>query len=428
MSNDITAVILAGGIGKRFVPFTTDKPLFSFMGKTLIHRTLEMIDFAGVTKVIIATNAQNHTEIEHIAAQFPRLEVITHQQAAPKGMADALLSLTGILPSSSIVVMNAGDMVDRSLLAELLDTIKNQYAIVTGMEVTEYQPLGYFELDGDRVVSVHEKPGAQNMPSNLANLVFHYFSQPEAFIELLEHFSSQASPDQDDVYEQALSEVMQTKSVGIFKYAGSWQKLKFGHHVLDMTEYFLNQIETQSIHHTAQIAESATITGPVLIDSGAKIMDNAIIKGPAYIGKNVLIGDAALVRGSSVEEGATIGFASEIVRSYIGKKSDLHHVYIGDSVLEESVHFGFNAHTANYRFDHQPIPVKLANTTDKVETNRTKLGSLIGKNTEVGVNASLMPGITIGSSATIYPQAVVYSPVPDNAVLKITQSQTIEEK
>ncbi len=38
---------------------------------------------------------------------------------------------------------------------------------------------------------------------------------------------------------------------------------------------------------------------------------------------------------------------------------------------------------------------------EKINTHRTKLGSMIGANVRIGVNASIMPGIKIGSGSMI---------------------------
>ena len=216
---------------------------------------------------------------------------------------------------------------------------------------------------------------------------------------------------------------MRQHEVSLYRYNGPWQKLKYGHHVLDMTEYFLRNIENQ-IDPTAQIAKTAVLHGPIQIAARAKILDNAVIQGPAYIGEDVLIGNNALVRNSIVEHNSVIGFSSEIVRSYIGPECDLHHAYVGDSVLENGVHFGYNAHTTNLRFDRQGVTVKLPNN-QKLETTKTKLGALVAKGSEVGANTTIMPGITLGANSLVYAASLVYTPVPDDSTLKNRQEQII---
>lgn len=415
-----TAVVLAGGIGKRFAPFITDKTLFPFLGQSLLERTLRNIAQAGITEAVVATNTHNHQWVLDHSDKIAGLHITAHQQNEPKGMADALLSLQSVLPDQDIIVMNAGDMVDASLLPGLLSALAGQKNVVTGMERPDYQPVGYFILDGDRVVGIAEKPGADNMPSTLMNLVFHYFSQPGEFLSLLA--KKQLESSADDVYEQALTELMQRGEVGFYRYQGPWQKLKFAYHALDMVEFFLTDL-TPQIDPTAFVAPSAIINGPVVISAGAKVFDGAIINGPCWIGPNAVIGNGALVRQSIVESGATVGFGSEVVRSYVGPHCDLHHAYVGDTVLEHHVHFGFNAHTANFRLDQQPITLKW--TTAEHPSDKIKLGACIAAHTEIGVNVSLMPGIAVGHHSVIFPGTVVYKPVPDNSILREKREQEL---
>lgn len=423
MSN-ITAVVLAGGIGKRFLPFIHDKTLFPFMGQSLLERTLRMIERSGITEVIVTTNPFNTPWVEENRSRFA-LNITTHTQKEPSGMGDAMLTLKHLLPQNGIIVMNAGDMVGDHLLPELIERIGNNDVVLTGLETPTYQPLGYFSLNGEKITGIVEKPGADNMPSNLANLVFHYFADPRAFVGLIEEATQNSAPESDDIYEQALNVLMQTKQVGFYRYVGSWQKLKFGYHVLDMTEFFLKNLKGY-VDPTAQISSSAVLNDRVVVGPGARIMDGAVVQGPCYIGANAIVGNNALVRQSIVEEGSVIGFGSEIVRSYIGKNCDLHHAYVGDSVLEEKVHFGYGAHTANFRLDKQNIVVK--QFTNKLESTRNKLGVLMAKKVEVGVGVSFLPGVTVGTNVFIYPGAIVHSAIPDSHVLKYIQNQELVKK
>jgi NDP-sugar pyrophosphorylase family protein len=421
---DITGVILAGGVGSRFLPFSTDKTLFPFMGESLLYRTISMLSRNGIRKVVVATNGANHAWLSPLlSTDFADMDIQLCRQSKPQGMGDALLAVRDLLPQRHILVMNAGDMVSDHLLTELLPKVSGEYAMVTGLITHTYQPLGYFELDGNNVIGIKEKPGATNMPSNVANLVFHYFSDPGTFLDLIEE--AQQNSDADDIYEQALTQLMHEQNVGLYRYDGPWQKLKFGHHVLDMTEFFLREVPNH-IDVTAHVARTAVIHGPVQIAARARIMDHAVIQGPAYIGEDAIIGNHALVRSSIVEHNSVVGYGSEIVRSYLGPECDLHHVYIGDSVLENGVHFGFNAHVTNLRFDRQPVSVKLP--THKQETDKTKLGALVAKGAEVGANATLMPGVTLGANSLVNAGAVVYDPVPDDHVLKYRQSQEIAKR
>lgn len=406
-----TFVILAGGIGKRFTPLTIDKTLIPFLGKPLIQHTLEMIERVGGKNVIIATNEHNH---EFLSSYHSTLNVQTVLQPKPLGMGDALLHLKDTISDTPIVVMNAVDMVDDSLLKNLLIKAENEYAVVTGITRDTYFPGGYLNIDTQKgtVTSIIEKPGEGNEPSNLVNLVFHYFSQPQEFISLLQSTQSEA----DDQYEVSLAQLMRNHDVSFLEYNGYWQPLKYSYMVLDVMHVLLNNINTQYIHPTATIPTSAQIIGNVYIDEGVRVFENAVVKGPAYIGKKAVVGSNCLVRESVVETGAVTGFGSEITRSYLGPHCELHNNYIGDSVLESHINPSFGTCTANWRIDRQSIKIKYPSGI--VDTGKIKMGSIVAKDVFCGVHCSLMPGTLIGEKAIIYPGKVVYENVEASETVK----------
>ncbi|EHK01077.1 Nucleotidyl transferase, partial [Candidatus Haloredivivus sp. G17] len=64
----------------------------------------------------------------------------------------------------------------------------------------------------------------------------------------------------------------------------------------------------ENISDKASIADSATISGDVIIEDGAKIYENVTVRGPAYIGENVTIGNNTLVRDhTALEREVTVG-------------------------------------------------------------------------------------------------------------------------
>lgn len=398
MTNDILVVILAGGEGKRFLPFVTDKTLFPFMGKPLLQHTLELVENAGLKQVLIACNQTNQQWLDSYSSS---MSIRTVLQDQPLGMADAMLALADHIGNQPIIVMNAVDLVEQSLFEALLNKSTNAYALVTGMRVSEYFPGGYLEVESDRVTSIIEKPPRGSEPSDLVNLVFHYLSQPHEFISLL----SKTQSSEDDVYEKALYTLMQEKEVGFVSYSGKWSKLKYPHFVLDVSKQLLEQISTNQIHSTAQVHPTAIVEGSVIIDEGVKVYEYAVIKGPAYIGKNSIIGNHSLVLQSEIESNCVIGAGSEVSRSYIGPETWLHHNFVGDSVLEGKVNPSYGTVFSNLRLDKQSIQVKLP--SGEVDTGKTKLGSLVAEGMFSGVNCSFMPGTVVTPNARILPNQVV---------------------
>jgi len=411
-------VILAGGEGKRFAPLVTNKTMFPFMDKPLLFHQLTQLKNVGVKNVLVATNSSNHDYLSSL--KIDGINIMTKRQPKPLGMADSILSLKDEINDQGIFIMNAVDIVSDDLYKTILDKIAtdNPQGLITGIKVDSYFPGGYIQTDGDKAIGVIEKPGAGNEPSDMVNLVFHYFAQPKNFIKYL----GEISDKNDDAYEQAMSKVMQEEDFGFVKYSSYWHKLKYPHFVLDVMDIFLEHYVESYIDPTANISENAVIEGIVFIDKNVKVEAGAVIKGPSYIGPNTIIGNHALVRQSMIEGGSIVGFGSEVARSYVGPKCMLHHNFIGDSVLEAEINPSFGTVTTNIRLDGKTIRLKTKNNItgkiDAIDSHREKLGTIMAKGVFCGVNCSFMPGISLGENAKIYPHSVVNKAIGKNETYK----------
>lgn len=396
-------VVLAGGIGKNFAPLVTNKTVFPFFGRPLIAHTLEMIQVAGGREALVVCNQENQEIIQNLSSRYLKIQTLVQKEAL--GQADALRLTAPLVNDRPIVIVNSVDLIDPAALRAFLRQTPKTYAQILGMKVHEYFLGGYLKIEGERVTDVIEKPAPGTEPSDIANLFFHYFSQPQDLFALIKK-----EGERDDAYEQALAKLMKKEAVSYMAYDGYWQKLKQAHQVLDMTKLLLNHKLKRHLDRRANIDRSAKIEGSVYIEAGAKILAGAVIKGPTYIGHNVIVGNNTLIRDSIIEAGSVIGFGSEVARSYIGPNCSLHHNFIGDSVLEAEVNPSYGTCTANLRFDGTKVKMRLTmpEAADQlIETNKDKLGAIIARGAFLGVNCSILPGISIGAKATAYPGSVI---------------------
>jgi NDP-sugar pyrophosphorylase family protein len=392
-------VVLAGGEGKRFKPFVTDKTLFPFLGKVFLEHLIESIASAGFTEVLLATNNNNENWIKKNKQRFS-LNITSKEQSRPLGMADAMLELEETIAGRPILVMNAIDIVDQSLLDELYQKVDSVEALVVGKKVTEHTPAGYLSVNGSKVTGIVEKPSKGEEPSDLINLVFHYFKTPSLFFKLLK----QVTNDNDDSYEQALDRMFNQIDVAYHEYDGAWSKLKYPHFVLDVMNIMINKTKPQ-IHNSAIIDKTAIIEDSVIIDEGATVYEYAVIKGNTYIGKNVVVGNHSLVMNSHIEENSVVGAHSEVTRSYLGPETWLHHNFVGDSVLEGQANPSYGTCFSNMRLDKQKIRLTLPN--GQVETSREKLGTIAARGLFSGINCSFMPGTVVGADTKITPNSLL---------------------
>lgn len=151
---------------------------------------------------------------------------------------------------------------------------------------------------------------------------------------------------------------------------------------------------------TAKIFPSAYLNGPLIICDNAEIRHCAFIRGAAIVGENCVVGNSTELKGSILFNNVQVP----------------HYNYVGDSILGYKAHTGAGTITSNLKSDKSMVTVAIDG--EKLETNRKKLGAVIGDNTEVGCNSVLNPGTVIGRNSMIYPLSMVRGFVPENSIYK----------
>ena len=404
-----TVLVLAGGKSDRVWPLR-DKLLIRFGGQSLLERHVRNLVTLGCRQIIVVANSENAGAVESALTEIDA-EIQVVIQPEPRGMADAVLWARDALSAvgdGSIYVTQAHDVVGPVLHAAILDALESGEAAgyVAAQRVETYFPGGYLKLEEQRVVELVEKPGAGNEPSNLVSIVAHAFGSWRSLLDAISQES--ATPGSDDAYERALSRLMAASEFRAVVFEGRWQALKYPWHVLSVMDMLLerwtNGVESPGTDYE-QTEEGVFIGRDVQIYPGSHVV------APSLIGHGSVVGHNALVRGSVVGEKSVIGFGSEVARSYLADGVELHHNYVGDSVLDRETSLGFGATTANCRIDGRTVPSRIG--ADRVDSGRMKLGLVMGAGATIGVNTSTMPGSKIGAGAIIGPNLRVTRDVPD---------------
>jgi bifunctional UDP-N-acetylglucosamine pyrophosphorylase/glucosamine-1-phosphate N-acetyltransferase len=163
-----------------------------------------------------------------------------------------------------------------------------------------------------------------------------------------------------------------------------------------------------TVAESARIRSGAYIEGPALIDEGSDIGPNCYIRPFTSIGKNARIGNACEIKNSILMDGTHVGHLS----------------YVGDSIIGEKCNLGAGTITANYRLDGRTVKMMVKDKT--VDTERTKLGIVLGDNVKSGINALFMPGVKVGVNSWVGPNVVVERDLASNTVVLL--KQTVEKR
>ncbi len=149
----------------------------------------------------------------------------------------------------------------------------------------------------------------------------------------------------------------------------------------------------------AVIDDTASITGPCIIDHNAELRHNAFIRGNAIIGKNCVFGNSCEIKNAILFDGAKVP----------------HFSYVGDSILGYNAHLGAGVITSNLKSDKSPVVIK---EEEPLNTGMNKVGAFIGDYVEVGCNTVLNPGTIVGPNTSIYPLTNVRGIIPANMIVK----------
>ena len=164
-----------------------------------------------------------------------------------------------------------------------------------------------------------------------------------------------------------------------------------------------------------KIGKNVTIEPFVVIGSKVKIKNNVKILSFSHIegvviNENVSVGPFCRLRpGTILEKNSKIGNFVEVKKSKIKKNSKVSHLsYIGDTTIGTSVNIGAGTITCNY---------------DGVKKSKT----VIGDNSFVGSNSSLVAPVKIGRNSTIGAGSVITRNVKEGN-LALTRSTQLQSK
>lgn len=199
-----------------------------------------------------------------------------------------------------------------------------------------------------------------------------------------------------------------------------WEALELiSNFILDLGEKLDRNIYDRAysniwIAKNAKVANSASITGPCIIDEGTEIRHGAFIRGSAIIGKNCVVGNSTEIKNVILFNNVQVP----------------HYNYVGDSILGYKAHMGAGSITSNVKSDRTKVSIKVENSN--VETKLKKCGAMLGDYVEIGCNTVLNPGTVIGKNSIIYPLSSIRGYIPAGHIFKdrsnIVKIQTDSKK
>jgi bifunctional UDP-N-acetylglucosamine pyrophosphorylase/glucosamine-1-phosphate N-acetyltransferase len=414
MANNVTAVVMAAGLGTR-MKSATPKHLHPLLGRRLVDWVVQAARDAGVERVVVVTSPDG-------AGAFPNEEVAVQHE--PLGTGDAVRAARETLQEAGgdVLVLN-GDVpaLRGESVAALLETHRREKAAgtVLSFEPDDVRSYGRVVRTADghlaRIVEAKDA-SAQELELREVNSGIYAFTA-EKLWPLLDRLEPKNAQGELYVTDTLGLLVADGEPVAVHVAEPAWEvegintrvELAFvagklrdrinERHMLDGVT--IVDPESTWIEAGVELAQDVTIHPYTVIRTGVRIESGAEVGPFSYIRPGTTLGE----RGK-------IGTFVEVKNSTVGARTKIPHLsYIGDAEIGEGTNIGAANVTANFK--HTP-GVPKARTT-------------IGNNVRTGVDNTFNAPVSIGDDAWIAPGAVITDDVPPGALAGFAPRQETKE-
>ena len=163
--SDITAVILAGGLGTRLRPVISDQPkvLAAVLGKPFLEYIFDTLVSNGIRRVVLCTGYMGEKIRDTFGDMYNDLNMTYSQEHKPLGTAGALRLALPLLESDTVLVLN-GDSLYKTDLNAFWEWHRslNANATILLTEVSNVRRYGSVQLDDDGVVVSFKEKSCQS--------------------------------------------------------------------------------------------------------------------------------------------------------------------------------------------------------------------------------------------------------------------------
>jgi NDP-sugar pyrophosphorylase family protein len=164
--SDVTAVILAGGVGSRLKSVVSDRPkgLAEVNGRPFLAFLLDQLRGAGAARVVFSTGFLAPQIEEAFGDEFHGMRIGYSHETTPLGTGGGLRRAADTVASSTLLVLNGDSYCEVDLTAFLTDALRGRSPAIVLSRQLDTSRFGRVEHGPDgRIDSFREKgesPGA----------------------------------------------------------------------------------------------------------------------------------------------------------------------------------------------------------------------------------------------------------------------------
>ncbi|MDA7802224.1 bifunctional UDP-N-acetylglucosamine diphosphorylase/glucosamine-1-phosphate N-acetyltransferase GlmU [Gammaproteobacteria bacterium] len=433
---NIHTIILAAGEGSR-MNSNRAKSLQQIGGTSMLEK---ICNTAGkITKNITLVVGYDKESIINEAKKLSHLNITTSLQPRPIGTGDAVKCGLDKVSDNSKVLVLYGDvpLIKEDTLNDLISASTEGASILT--TVLE-NPFGYGRVkknkDGHALSIVEEKDASESVREIKQVFTGVLCVDKDLLAEGLSEIKNENAAN--EFYLTDLVSIMNLKGVKINTCDASNEEVQGANNKkeLERLETIYRSMKTEELFDlgiTVIDASRLDVRGTVEAGKDCTIDVNVILEGEVVLGNNVYIGPNTILKDVHIGDGSRVEAFSHLVSAKVGEKcvigpyarlregSDIknlakvgnfvetknttlgegskanHFTYLGDTNVGTKTNIGAGTITCNYD-----------------GTNKHK--TIIGDNSFIGSNSSLVAPVEIGNSSTIAAGSVITKNVPEDAL------------
>ena len=433
---NIHTIILAAGEGTR-MNSNRAKSLQTVGGTSMLEKICRT---AGkISKDITLIVGFDKESIINEANTFTDLNITTSLQPKPIGTGDAVKCGLDKVSSGSKVLVLYGDvpLIKKATLGNLIAESSEGASILT---TTLDNPFGYGRVkktDSGFATAIIEEKDADSDEKNIKEVFTGILCVDKELLKtsLQEVTNNNAA---NEFYLTDIVSIMSSKGVNISTCVSSNEEVQGANNKkeLEKLESIYRSMKTEDLFNqgiTIVDAKRLDIRGEVKAGKDCLIDVNVILEGDIKLGNNVSIGPntilkdveigddtkieafshvvsarignncsigpyARLREGSKIEDSGKVGNFVETKNSTLGSGSKANHfTYLGDTTVGTKTNIGAGTITCNY-------------------DGKNKHKTIVGDNSFIGSNSSLVAPVKIGNNTTIAAGSTITKDVPSDAL------------
>ena len=425
---NICSIILSAGKGNRMLS-STPKPLHKISGKTMIQWVIDANKSAKIKRSIIVI-PPNNTEMLEVTKKFE-----TVIQFLPLGTGDAVKKATRLLQNyNGIILICFADtpFISSKTLGKLTTSIKKGSKIaISGFKKIDENNYGKIVFSQNTPQEIVEAKEAKlrNITSEFCNggiMAIHssalnYLNKiPKNNVTKEIYLTEIVKIAHQYNHKIEFIEINEEEILGVNNQIDLSNAERISQNIL-RNKAMLNGVklispETVFLNFDTKIGKDVTIHPNVIFGANVIIGNQVEIFSFSHLDKckvedNSFIGPFARIRGqTTIGAKSKIGNFVEIKNSKLKKETKVNHLsYIGDAIIGEKTNIGAGSITCNY-------------------DGKNKHKTMIGKNSFIGSNTSIIAPIKIGNNVTLAAGSVFNKDIPSNNLSIGRAMQTNKKK